>query len=249
MQRIALLAALAAALVGGCVDRPNVGTRPLPEPLLHTRHVPRPTVKLPAPATPRPAPRRPRAAPLLSRGELIPRGGIDRGRWKVIVVHHSAAPEATPESMDRYHRKVRRWRNGLGYHFVIGNGVNTEDGRIYVGPRWKRQEDGAHCKSPSGRYFGVWRPANFFNTHGIGICLIGDFERSRPTARQLAALEALASFLCAEAGINPAHIYGHGDVTHQTACPGRYLKRSLPQVRAAVAQSLAVNLDPGPPPG
>ena len=70
-------------------------------------------------------------------------------------MHHSASREVTPQSMDNYHRNVRGWSNGLGYHFVIGNGVNTTDGRIYTSSRWRQQISGAHCRSKSGRYFGA----------------------------------------------------------------------------------------------
>jgi hypothetical protein len=40
----------------------------------------------------------------------------------------------------RFHKqhKARGW-DGLGYHFVIGNGSDTADGEIEVGHRWKIQ--------------------------------------------------------------------------------------------------------------
>lgn len=246
MQRVGLTVGVIIIGLGGCVRPTRVSTSPLPPPLLKTRH------STPLRITPAPAPRQlPRQVPYtrLNERELIPRGGIRPGHWNVIVVHHSANRNDTPQSMDNYHRNVRNWVNGLGYHFVIGNGVNTEDGRVYVGSRWKRQIAGAHCKSPGGRYFGTWRQSNYFNTHGIGICLIGNFEHRGPTARQLATLRELTRLLCLRTGIDPADIYGHGDVTHRTACPGRYLSGKLPQLRAAVAQALARTPDTGPPPG
>lgn len=246
MQRVGLTVGVIIIGLGGCVRPTRVSTSPLPPPLLETRRLTPPRIA-PAPV-PRQLPRVVSSTRLNER-ELIPPGGIKRGRWNVIVVHHSANRNDTLQSMDDYHRKVRKWVNGLGYHFVIGNGVNTEDGRVYVGSRWKRQIAGAHCKSSSGRYFGAWRAGNYFNTHGIGICLIGDFEQRGPTSRQLAILRELTRFLCSRTRINPAHIYGHRDVTHKTACPGRYLSGKLPQLRAAVAQALAVTLDTGPPPG
>jgi hypothetical protein len=250
MQRIALGVCLCFAVLSGCTKPGRVAARPLPDPLLRTLHPTRWQIP-PAPPPREVRPQVPKGGPgiALNERELIPRGGIKRGRWNVIVVHHSANNNDTPRSMDEYHTKVRKWANGLGYHFVIGNGVNTEDGRVYVGSRWKRQITGAHCKSSSGRYFGAWRKNNYFNEHGIGVCLIGNFEQRRPTRKQLAALEQLTQFLCSRTGINPAHVYGHGDVTHKTLCPGRYLSGKLPQVRRAVAQALAVKLDTGPPPG
>lgn len=236
MQRTArlLLPFLCLSLgVTGCSQpKPAPATRPLPEPLLITR--------TPPPAPPRPAP----PAPLIARTRVqgpefgwAPPGGIRRGLWKSIVVHHSASDKATPQSMNAYHLQ-RGWENGLGYHFVIGNGVNYPDGKIFVGPRWKRQQVGAHCKTGAGRFFGIARQSGFFNEHGIGICLIGDFEKRRPTPRQEEALQRLIAFLCNEADIDPSAVHGHGDVTGKTKCPGRYLdvasiRRSVKQISAS----------------
>jgi hypothetical protein len=146
-------------------------------------------------------------------------GGIQRHLWKVAVIHHSDSPYSTPQSMDTWHRQ-RGW-DSLGYDFVIGNGVNYPDGKLYIGSRWREQKTGAHCKTGPGRFFGVERPDNYFNEHGVGICLIGDFEHNGPTPRQLRTLRLLLDALMRETDITPAHLYGHGEVTHQTACPGR----------------------------
>ena len=69
----------------------------------------------------------------------INRPRIRRGRWKHIVIHHSGDNTNSIQGMEHYHRRVRRMENGLAYHFVIGNGVNTGDGKIYVGDRWRRR--------------------------------------------------------------------------------------------------------------
>lgn len=203
---------------------------------------PRPMVA--QPPKPQPAPpanTKPVAPPTSNFGTLVtaaqirPGRGIDR-KWQTIVVHHSATRLASPQSMDKYHREHNHWKNGLGYHFVIGNGVNYPDGKVFVGPRWKQQAEGAHCRTrDAGRYFGVFRPKNFFNTNGIGICLIGNLDKEAPTPRQLAALEQLIVLLCDGAKISPDRVYGHGEVTNKTACPGDRL--SVRQVRQRVAAS------------
>ncbi len=232
MQRSALSVCVITLVLAGCAATPKSSYSRLPAPLLSTGK----RVALPAPPR-RPQPRltRPRSTGLptvrLNARELIPPGGIKPGRWKTVVVHHSGSPNSSPQSMHEYHLR-RGWSRGLGYHFVIGNGVAYPDGKVFVGPRWKRQTNGAHCKSSPGRYFGAWRGSNYFNTHGIGICLIGNFENSSPTSRQLAALAQLIQFLCAKAGIDRSEIHGHGEVTQQTACPGKRL--NMAQVRHAV---------------
>ena len=69
-----------------------------------------------------------------------------RRTWKYIVIHHSATDSGSAASFDRSHRK-RGW-DGLGYHFVIGNGRGTGDGVVEVGYRWTRQVTGAHAGRP-----------------------------------------------------------------------------------------------------
>ena len=54
-----------------------------------------------------------------------------------------------------------------------------------------------------------------------------DFENNRPTAKQMQALRRLIAFLTPAAKIDPARIYGHREITHKTACPGRLQVASL----------------------
>ena len=117
--------------------------------------------------------------------------------------------------MRDYHVREKGWQ-ALGYHFVIGNGVAYGDGRIHVGERWRRQMHGAHCKTPD----------NFYNNHGIGICLIGNLDHHSPTRKQVEALARLTSFLSKRTGISQSRIYTHGGVTGKTACPGRHFSLS-----------------------
>jgi len=233
MQRIARWWWLGVVVIVGCQQPGRPGVTPLPGPILGTRPPPR-VEPVPPPQPPAPAPQWGTGA--VRRADIIPPGGIARGRWKVIVVHHSGAEQASPQSMDRWHRQ-RGWSNGLGYHFVIGNGVNYPDGKLYVGPRWRAQQTGAHTRSSAGRYLGVWRDANFFNEHGIGICLIGDFQSDSPTPAQLRTLQELICLLIQETGIPSHQIYGHGEITHKTECPGRYMNMAALRRNVAAAMS------------
>ncbi|MFQ5591731.1 MAG: peptidoglycan recognition family protein, partial [Phycisphaerae bacterium] len=81
---------------------------------------------------------------------------------------------------------------------------------IEVGPRWHGQRHGAHCKTPG----------NYYNEHGIGICLVGDFTKTRPTPRQLASLTRLVRFLVDRCRILPERVTTHRAVTGKTQCPG-----------------------------
>jgi len=136
----------------------------------------------------------------------------DKRRWRGIMVHHSYDPSSgTAADIDAIHKA--RGFDGLGYHFVINNGRGGRDGRVEVGYRWRKQETGAHCRvSPDDN--------NYWNEHTIGICLIGNFERSRPTEAQYASLSKLVGFLMDRYNLKRTDILGHSSVK-ATQCPGR----------------------------
>lgn len=147
-------------------------------------------------------------------------------RWKYVVIHHSDTRTGSAAVFDRYHREVHHW-NSLGYDFVIGNGTNSGNGQIEVGPRWRLQEVGAHAGVKS------------FNEDGIGICLVGDFAVTHPSAAQMKALAQLTGYLMRTYHIPPSHVIGHKDCGRQTNCPGRYM--DLAQVRRMAAQYAGMN--------
>lgn len=157
------------------------------------------------------------------------------GRWRYIVVHHTAVPTGSLRDIDRVHRRDRGWENGCGYHFVIGNGTNSGDGEIQVGPRWRQQQDGAHTRLTAryARKRGV--SVNHYNEHGIGIVLVGNLSKRQPTERQMESLARLVAFLCERCDIVQKRIVGHGDID-QTKCPGKFFsmwkfKRRLQALR------------------
>ncbi len=138
--------------------------------------------------------------------EILRQGWPDR--WEYIIIHHSATSTGSARLFDRNHRQ-RGFRT-LGYHFVIGNGTdNVRDGQIETGFRWERQWDGAHTKGS-------------MNRQGIGICLVGNFENSRPSARQMESLIQLTTHLAYKYNIPQQNILGHSDcVNNTTKCPGK----------------------------
>lgn len=206
----------------GCPATETRVIQDLPEPIVHTKQRP--------PSQPPPVEK----PPTVSGTHKTPPGWIPkRGispRWKVIVIHHSATPTGGAGQFDDAHR-AKGW-DELGYHFVIGNGTDTRDGAIEVGSRWPKQKHGAHCKVPG----------NYYNEHGIGICLVGNFEKTKPSARQMASLARVVAFLCKECKIPLARVTTHQDVTGKTACPGRNfplaaLKRSVSSAAPEFASS------------
>jgi hypothetical protein len=189
-----------------------------------------PTASAQPTAAPAPAPTAvppSRSAPTAPRAAAVPANWIPAvaaNNWMWIIIHHSDSDYGSAAIIDKWHRD--RGFDELGYHFVIGNGTNSGDGQIEVGPRWVKQKWGAHDNALDNR----------FNTNGIGICLVGDFNKTRPTLKQRRALLRLVVYLMRTYHIPADRVLGHGE-TKVTQCPGRYL--DVANMRDTLARMLA----------
>lgn len=132
--------------------------------------------------------------------------------WKKIIIHHTATSQGSVPSIHAAHlrRKDKNGKNwlGIGYHFVIGNGNGMRDGAIEATFRWRTQLHGSHA--------GNWE----INQTGIGIALVGNFEKTKPTPAQLAAIKRLVATLKKEYKIASKNVLPHNRV-RATACPGK----------------------------
>lgn len=139
---------------------------------------------------------------------------VARHRWRYIVVHNSGTQQGNAKAFDYYHRNVRKMPNGLAYHFVIGNGTSSGNGSVEIGPRWRGQINGGHVHS------------DYLNSIALGICLVGDYNRDKPTKQQLEALEELIKYLRDRVGKTDhkfAIVKPHRDINPPqwpTDCPG-----------------------------
>ena len=148
----------------------------------------------------------PSLAPVVAATKSI---RVDHDRWRYIVLHHSGIEDGNAKAYDAGHRR-RGMEHGLAYHFVIGNGRDSGEGEIEIGPRWTKQLRGGHVRSTE------------VNNTGIGICLVGNFEKRRPSARQLESAFALVDWL-RDGQVSPKHkltVHRWVDRNH-TVCPGR----------------------------
>jgi len=220
---------LAFLTVVGCAQRqpPAEMVAPQPRPVVvqQPAWTPPPQPVRPTPPVAKPPPRPPVAQPTAPAGmprEWAPQ--VASRSWKWIVVHHSATPVGGAARFNKEH--VAKGWDELGYHFVIGNGTDTPNGAIEVGSRWLKQKQGAHCKTPDNR----------FNDYGIGICLVGNFDQTRPSDAQLRSLARLVAALQRSYRISANEIIGHGDAK-ATECPGRNLH--VATVRRLSAQAFA----------
>ena len=190
----------------------------------------------PRPVTPAPAPTAPITIEKSGTRELQPAPGVGwferwkylsksvraqidkapvaKSRWRYIVVHNSGTRQGNAKAFEYYHLRVRKMPNGLAYHFVIGNGSSSGDGEIEIGNRWKRQINGGHVHS------------DYLNNIALGVCLVGDFNRDKPSARQIDALDELTRYLRNRVGKTEgkvAVVKAHREINpprYPTDCPG-----------------------------
>jgi N-acetylmuramoyl-L-alanine amidase len=162
----------------------------------------------------------PRAVPAMSVSAvdastdgILPReAALDRARWNAIVIHHSATPAGDAASIARMHAAAGL--DGLGYHFVIGNGQGSPDGYVAASAASAARGDVARVATN-----GV--SADALNRQAIAICLIGNGDRRPFTDRQMHELGALVRRIQSSLGISPDRIYLHSDVAATTS-PGQF---------------------------
>ena len=163
-----------------------------------------------------------------SDASIFPREApLDHQRWTSIVIHHSSTPAGDVASVARL--QGAHDANGIGYHFIIGNGQGITDGFIQVSSRWNRQEVGAHVASiarQSGNGATLVsrqrKPsADELNRHAVGICLIGNGDRRPFTENQMRELATLVRRLQKELNISADHVYLHSDVAGVSS-PGQF---------------------------
>jgi hypothetical protein len=223
MARLACVGTvLAAFLAAGCQTHPVQTGSTLPTPNFSGPAVAQASVPKPVYIAPQPVRATPPKAIAKVPGTWVPASNAERRSWSWIVVHHSGGSVGGANSFAKYH-KSKGW-DDLGYHFVIGNGSESGDGEVEVGPRWSVQKHGAHAKTADNKY----------NEHGIGICLVGNFDESRPTAKQMASLTKLVAYLADQHRVPQANIITHKMTGKSTECPGTNL--DIAQVRAAVSR-------------
>ena len=123
----------------------------------------------------------------------------EMGEPEFLTVHYDSIDRPTTcGEIDRYHRDSCKWESGIAYHYVV------------MGDKIYKCRDehqiGTHVKNG--------------NSKNIGICVHGDFNKTRPTLRQQILLIVLINKLCLQYKIPKQNIKGHRD-WNNTICPGK----------------------------
>lgn len=178
---------------------------------------------------------------------------------QMITVHHTAM--RTDHNTDfasqvrgiyDYHARQLGWGD-IGYHLLI-----APNGTVFQG---RATGDGTQAVFSRGSTLGVGRPqvvtaGHTYNVNdgNVGVCLLGDFTNTVPTAAAVNSLVRVLGHLCRGMGIDPRGgvryvnsrsglsinrraIVGHrdwGDVSTSTACPGNSFYPQLESIRRRV---------------
>jgi hypothetical protein len=143
--------------------------------------------------------------------------GSDFRKFKYIVIHHSMTPDQEKKDWDaiqEYHTKTLGW-DYIGYHL----GIEKINGQYEVVFGRGLNVIGAHS--------GVRYVSNKFNAEGIGICVVGNYDKNSPSSELYAITLFVCQILCWWFEIPPGNIIGHRDVYKlldipvQKSCPGK----------------------------
>ena len=135
-----------------------------------------------------------------------------------IIIHHSQRKIDSPNLIKKRHL-ARGWED-VGYHYLIGNKSKlTKDGKLYKGRSEKFQ--GAHAFK--------------YNKKSLGICLIGNFDKTKPSKKQIQTLIKFLKEKMKKHKIPIKNILGHRELPEVVkSCPGKFMDMNL--IRKAVSK-------------
>jgi hypothetical protein len=120
---------------------------------------------------------------------------VESSDWSGIVIQHLGEPAGSVESVHRAH--IAGGLEGIGFHFIIGNGNGLGDGAVHASERWLNQTRSARPVSIS--------PENW-DKNVITICLVGNGNRRPFTERQILHLSRLVQRLQNELSIEETRV-------------------------------------------
>ena len=152
-------------------------------------------------------------APVEDRPEIDPVFATitEASKWTSIVIHHLGQPAGDVETIGRDHRNAGL--QGLGFHFLVGNGNGLGDGDVQMGYRWLSQVTAARPADIT--------PSNW-SDGTISICLVGNGNRRPFTEKQTVHLWHLVQRLQQELSIPASQVFLGRELGTQNDSPGEF---------------------------
>ncbi|MFI5345008.1 MAG: peptidoglycan recognition family protein [Elusimicrobiota bacterium] len=171
------------------------------------------------------------AAPILSRAgwHAAKRKGTPVAMHPThVTVHHTQGPQTMTEAQTA--AAVR----GIQHYHMVGRGLEGKDTWDDIGYHFLIDGSGRVAEGRPAETLGAH--AGGANQDNIGISMMGDFNRQKPTDAQIESLTRLVSFLAIKYGQNPSRQgflepHRHYD---QTDCPGKNMMAILASLRASI---------------
>lgn len=135
------------------------------------------------------------------------------GQWRYIYIRQSKTSAGNADTLAEQ-------QGYLGDHFIIGNGEGARDGEILVSSLWSRQ---LPATPP---------PRTRLDPAAISICLVGDLDRTVPTATQVTRLAQLVQAFQTRYGIDASGVLFVND-GGTPATVGRYFPATAFRERIA----------------
>jgi len=151
------------------------------------------------------------------RSKVNPMRGIDRitvhhEGWKPVYFSDRRSTAERIELIRTVHTRDRGWGD-IGYHYVIDRSGAVWEGRPLA-------YQGAHVRDN--------------NEHNLGILVLGNFDKQRPSEAQLQGLIKTLRACQHEHRVGTRRVYTHQEIV-STACPGRNLQNQMGGVRRYLA--------------
>lgn len=133
---------------------------------------------------------------------VLSRAGQGEAAWDSIEIYYSGTQSGNIQQVAFLCGMANP--DDVNCHFVICNGLGGGDGQIQPTERWQRQE-------PVNREWLNHEPQSQSGGQTIFICVIADYESTRPTKLQIQTTKALVKGLCSRFDIQSESIHTPGD--------------------------------------
>lgn len=140
---------------------------------------------------------------------------VPKPKFCKIVIHHSSENYRGKVVANAHILHLKGLERGLGgvpYNFVIGNGKHGKHRLKTCVVRGKSIDGGIELGLP------------LYSTKGdaISVCLVGNFNVTKPTPKQLESLKYLVLYLLYRYELTPHNVFGHRECKNvNKRCPGK----------------------------
>lgn len=152
-------------------------------------------------------------------------------KWTHVVMHHSLTPDGElPDTVaiKRFHTSYRQGGNIITQEEYNAKKEAGESGLSRpwrdIGYHWMIEvlSDGepAIVRGRSMMYTGAHTTQQGMNRHGIGVCIVGNFDKAPPSEKVIETAAEFVAWLCRMYRIPIDNVKAHREFASYKSCPG-----------------------------